>query len=68
MRSLATKIEHAGKVAGTVLTDVDELPALRSMGIRYLAFSVDCEVIRRGYESVVTSFRAAELATATPPA
>lgn len=57
MRTLATKIEHADKVSGTILTDIEELPALRSMGIRYLTFSVDCEMIRRTYESVSKKFR-----------
>ena len=57
MRTVATKIEHAGKVAGTILTDIDELPALRALGIRYLTFSVDCEMIRRAYESVSARFR-----------
>ncbi len=60
LRALAAKIERAGKVAGTILTDIDELPALRSTGFRYLTFSVDCEMIRRGYESVSTTFRAVE--------
>lgn len=60
MRTLATKIEHAHKVAGTILTDIDELPALRSMGIRYLTFSVDCEMIRRAYEGVSKRFREAQ--------
>lgn len=67
LRALATKVEHAGKVAGTILTDIDELPALRSMGIRYLTFSVDCEMIRRGYEQTTAKFRAAERSP-TPPA
>jgi 4-hydroxy-2-oxoheptanedioate aldolase len=57
IRCLAAKIEHAGKVAGTILTDIDELAVLRSMGIRYLTFSVDCEVIRSGYEGIASTFR-----------
>jgi 4-hydroxy-2-oxoheptanedioate aldolase len=60
MRTAATKIEDADKVAGTILTDIDELPALRSMGIRYFTFSVDCEMIRRAYKSVSTRFREAQ--------
>lgn len=68
MRVLATKVERGGKVAGTVLTDVDELPALRSMGFRYLTFSVDCEIIRRGYEIATAAIRATEHSGDTTPA
>ena len=47
--TLVQKINAAGKYAGSIVVDPQKLPALIDIGVRYITYSVDCEVLRRGY-------------------
>lgn len=60
---LAGKINAAGKIAGTIVTSDAQLSLFLAMGMRYITYSVDCDMLRQVYERAVAAFREATAAT-----
>lgn len=56
--SLAEQINKAGKYPGTIATDADELEKFINAGIKYITYSVDCEMLGRSYKKAVADFNA----------
>ncbi len=56
VRYLVEKIVDAGKYPGTIATNKDQLQSAVNLGVRYITFSVDCEVVLAGYKSAVNDF------------
>lgn len=52
-------IAEAGKVPGTIANTAGQMQAMLDRGIRYLTYSVDCEMLGRPYREAVDNFRAA---------
>ncbi len=50
---LVKKINNKGKFAGTIAVDKNKIQYFFEIGIKYLLYSVDCEVIRSSYNEVV---------------
>ncbi|WP_080630147.1 HpcH/HpaI aldolase family protein [Burkholderia glumae] len=56
LRALTSKILAAGKVPGTIVTNMTQVRTALEMGIRYLTYSVDCSVLQRSYRDMYVSF------------
>jgi len=52
MRTLVDKINKSGKCPATIATDPAQCKRYIDMGIRYITYSVDCEIIRRSIEDI----------------
>jgi len=59
MRQLSKKINAAGKVAGTIASKKEDIPKCLDLGIRYLLYLVDCEVLRQAYAEACNHFNEA---------
>ena len=44
------------KKVGTIATNKDQMRQFISMGIKYITYSVDCDILRSSYQSIVNSF------------
>lgn len=53
LETVVKSIDRAGKAAGTIATDVEQVRRYVDMGVRYITYSVDCEVLARGYRETV---------------
>ncbi len=53
MKSLIIKINDAGKYSGTIAVNEDKAREFLDLGIKYLLYSVDSEVLRRAYKNIV---------------
>jgi 2-keto-3-deoxy-L-rhamnonate aldolase RhmA len=49
---LAIKINDAGKVSGTIVTDLNDLKRFVDLGMRYIVYSVDCDMLSYSYRMV----------------
>jgi len=58
LRACVTAILAAGKVPGTIANSPAQLRAMVELGVRYVTYSVDCEMLGRAYRDVVTDFAA----------
>lgn len=59
IRKLEAIVEKAAKQkkkVGTIATNKDQMRQFISMGIKYITYSVDCEILRSSYQSIVNSF------------
>ena len=54
---LVTKVTNAGKCPGTIVNNVKQLALFLDMGMRYITFSVDCQMLMRSYQEACKSFR-----------
>jgi len=55
---LSAKINDSGKVMGTIATSKDAMSKMMDMGLRYIVYMVDCEVIRAAYSDIKEAFDA----------
>lgn len=52
LKETVRKVAVSGKIAGTIITDVQQIPILREVGIKYFTYSVDCEVVSTAYRRI----------------
>lgn len=52
----ARQIVDGGKVAGTIVTNREQMRRALDMGMTYITYSVDCAILRQGYKRVCESF------------
>jgi len=55
---LVQKIDQAGKVPGTIVTNESQLEAALRIGVRYITYSVDCDILVNQYAGISESFKA----------
>ena len=58
LRACVTAILGAGKVPGTIANSPAQLRAMVELGVRYVTYSVDCEMLGRAYRDAVADFAA----------
>ena len=59
IKKLETIVEKASKLkkkVGTIATNESQMRQFISMGVKYITYSVDCEILRSSYQGVVNSF------------
>tara|TARA_B100001250_G_C19810694_1_gene795566 strand:- start:1107 stop:1880 length:774 start_codon:yes stop_codon:yes gene_type:complete len=56
LHTLVGKILAAGKFPGTIATSTDDLKKFKEMGLKYILYLVDCEMISSSYLRVVKEF------------
>jgi 4-hydroxy-2-oxoheptanedioate aldolase len=56
LAEIIKKSNKAGKFVGTIATTKEKMAEFLEMGVKYMVYLVDCEILRSGYESVVDSF------------
>jgi 2-keto-3-deoxy-L-rhamnonate aldolase RhmA len=49
-------IRSGGKVPGTIANTPTQMQAMLNYGVRYLTYSVDCEMLGRPYREAVERF------------
>jgi len=52
LKKAVKKINAAGKYSGTIATNKDQLKQFIDMGISYITYSVDCEMLSRSYQEL----------------
>ena len=57
LEDVTKKILDAGKYPGTIATSKEKLNSYVSMGLKYLVYLVDCEMIRSKYQNIVNEFK-----------
>lgn len=58
LEKMADKINNAGKYPGTIVTNIDQLKKFLNYGIKYITYSVDCEILSSCYKQINANFRA----------
>lgn len=53
LEELTKKISKAGKYPGTIATSVEKLKEFEAIGIKYMLYLVDCEMLRASYSNVI---------------
>lgn len=53
---LTKKITMAGKIPGTIATDRSKCHQFLEMGLKYIVYLVDCEILHTSYSEVVEDF------------
>ena len=56
LKTIIKKANKFGKHVGTIATRNENVNQFLEMGVKYITYLVDCEVLRSGYETVVNSF------------
>ena len=56
VKKITEKILRAGKVAGTFVTNRKQLEKFIGIGMKYMLYSVDCEMLLRSYKEMRNSF------------
>jgi len=56
LKEIIVKTEAVGKYVGTIATSQEKMQQFLELGVKYITYLVDCEILRSGYESVVASF------------
>ena len=59
LADLSGRITKAGKYPGTIATDAAQLERFLGAGVKYITYSVDCEMLGRSYKKAVAEFKAA---------
>lgn len=59
LRTSVDAIRRAGKIPGTIANNPEQMALMLGLGIRYLTYSVDCDMLRRTYRDAVAGFAAA---------
>ena len=57
---LTKKITNAGKWPGTIATNKSKIPEFLEMGLKYIVYLVDCEILSSTYSEVVEVFNKAK--------
>ena len=52
---LTKKVKSTNKFVGTIATSIDDLKVFKSMGINFILYLVDSEMLRSSYQKVVNS-------------
>lgn len=52
------KINNTGKYPGTIVNSIDQLQRFLNYGLKYITYSVDCEMLSKGYKHINAYFRA----------
>ena len=52
LKDLTGKIDRASKIAGTIAMNARQMEEFLDWGLRYITYSVDCEVIRKTYRDI----------------
>lgn len=50
------KIQKLGKIVGTIVTNPEMLKEVRSLGVKYITYLADCEVLKMEYKKIKMSF------------
>jgi 4-hydroxy-2-oxoheptanedioate aldolase len=58
LEKMANQINTAGKYPGTIVNSFDQLKKFLNYGIKYITYSVDCEILSSGYKQINANFRA----------
>jgi 4-hydroxy-2-oxoheptanedioate aldolase len=58
LADLSARIVKAGKYPGTIATDAAQLEKFMAAGVKYITYSVDCEMLGRSYKKAVLEFQA----------
>jgi 4-hydroxy-2-oxoheptanedioate aldolase len=54
LEDLSEKISNAGKYPGTIAVSAEKMNSFIGMGLKYILYLVDCEILKSGYQSVLT--------------
>lgn len=57
LKKMVKKINKAGRYPGTIVNDINQLKRAVEYGVRYITYSVDCEVISSSYKQIYEHFR-----------
>lgn len=57
LKNLTLKISKAGKWPGTIATSRAKIPEFLAMGLKYIVYLADCEILSASYSEVVDTFR-----------
>lgn len=57
LRKLTVKINESGKYPGTIATNSEQIKTYTAMGIKYLVYLVDCDMVRRAYADICKIFQ-----------
>lgn len=49
-------VKNAGKIPGTIVTSPEMLREVRNMGVRYITYLADCEIIQKEYKQIKLFF------------
>lgn len=60
LQEVIKKADQAGKFVGTIATKKEQINDFLEMGIKYLVYLVDCEMLRSSYASIVEVFNGKE--------
>lgn len=56
LKILTDKVNAAGKYPGTIVTNPERLQEFYQMGLKYLVYLVDCDMLRNSYQQVTDQF------------
>ena len=57
LREVTQKILDSGKYPGTIATSKEKMKSYISIGIKYLLYLVDCEMLRSSYSEIISDFK-----------
>lgn len=57
LKKLTGKISDAGKYPGTIANSTEQLKQFIDYGLKYITYSVDCEIISSSYRKINAEFR-----------
>lgn len=57
LKKTIAKINQSGKISGTIATNSNQLERCIQYGIRYITYSVDCDIIRARFLEITAHFR-----------
>ena len=53
LSDLTKKIRASGKFVGTIATSKEQMKSFIEMGVRYITYSVDCDMFRKAYADIL---------------
>jgi len=56
LKTIVKKANKHKKHVGTIATSAEKVNQFLDLGVKYITYLVDCEVLRSGYEAIVDSF------------
>jgi 4-hydroxy-2-oxoheptanedioate aldolase len=62
---LVKAADKAGKCPGTIVTNAAQLNRFLGMGVRYITYSVDCDMLGRAYKQALSEFKEPALSRAS---
>ena len=57
LKNLVNEIRNAGKYPGIIVHDMKKIKIFIEYGIKYIACSVDCEIVKSNYDKISKHFR-----------